>query len=252
MKVDYEKYRQSASERERIADLLQVMPKGRATVLDIGTRDGYIARLLTEHFGSVTALDLQRPAFEIDRVVPVAGDVTCLEFADNSFDVVCCLEVLEHIPPHLLQTACREIVRVARHEVMIGVPYRQDLRLGQTTCRRCNLVNPPWGHVNSFDECRLEALFEPMRMISKTLVGQGKERTNAISTFLLNVGGNPWGTYEQEEPCIACGQTLEKAEAYSIFRRLAAGAGQRVNQWQSAAASPYPKWVHCVFGKRLP
>jgi ubiquinone/menaquinone biosynthesis C-methylase UbiE len=134
-----------------------MLPKGRISVLDIGARDGFFSRLLTEHFQAVIALDLQTPAFKHPGVVTVAGDVTRLQFPDESFDCVFCAEVLEHVRD--VERAGREIARVARHDIVIGVPYRQDTRLGRTTCRTCGKANPPWGHINTFDERKLETLF---------------------------------------------------------------------------------------------
>src|SRR5688572_9620157 len=157
-------YRAGAKEQARTADLLRVLPKNRRTVLDIGARDGHFSRLLTHHFAEVTALDLVKPEFDIPGVSNVAGDVTWLEFPDNTFDVVFCAEVLEHIAD--LAQACREIARVARHEIVIGVPYRQELRMGRSTCAACGKITPAWGHVNSFDDARLRQLFPRMRVVS--------------------------------------------------------------------------------------
>src|SRR5947208_8764132 len=147
---DLEKYRASESERARTDDLLRLIPKNRRSRLDIGARDGQFSRLFTQYFDEVTALDLERPTFEIPGVVTVAGNATRLDYPDDAFDCVFCAEVLEHIPA--IDQACRELARVARYEIVIGVPYRQDIRLGRTTCRSCGKSNPPWGHVNSFDE----------------------------------------------------------------------------------------------------
>jgi len=132
MSIDpYAKYRAGESEKERTKDLLRVLPKGRRSVLDIGARDGHFDRLLTGYFPEVTAFDLHKPTFEYPGVATVAGDVTKLDVSDNSFDCVFCAEVLEHIPA--VQTACNEIIRVARHEIIIGVPFQQDTRVGRTT-----------------------------------------------------------------------------------------------------------------------
>ena len=65
-------------------------------------------------------------------------DVTQLTFEDMSFDALMSLEVLEHVPA--VERACKEIARVARHEVVIGVPYKQDTRLGRTKCSNCGKV----------------------------------------------------------------------------------------------------------------
>src|SRR5271157_5252461 len=113
---DIKRYRESDQEKARTADLLRLLPRGRRSVLDIGARDGHFSRLLTEYFLEVTALDLQIPRFEIANVTTAEGDVTRLQYSSDSFDCVFCTEVLEHVPE--VEQACREIVRVARHEVL--------------------------------------------------------------------------------------------------------------------------------------
>src|SRR5262245_19883000 len=96
--MDLLKYRRSDSEIARMDDLLRLLPRGRASVLDIGARDGHFSRLLAEHFDSVTALDIVPLDFEHPGVTVVTGDATHLQFPDDSFDCVFCTEVLEHIP----------------------------------------------------------------------------------------------------------------------------------------------------------
>ncbi len=192
MERNLEKYHASEDEKARTNDLLRLLPKNRSSVLDIGARDGHFSRLLTEYFVEVTALDLERPSFEIPRVVTVAGDVTQLDFASDSFDCVFCAEVLEHISE--IQRACSEIIRVAKHEIIVGVPFQQDTRIGRCTCRTCGKVNPPWGHVNSFDLNDLLELFSGLRLMSVSYVGKTKQSTTALSVYLLDLAGNPWGT----------------------------------------------------------
>lgn len=242
-------YRQSPSELLRANDLLRLLPSGRGTVLDIGARDGYFSRLLADRYESVTALDLVRPAFEIPRVVPVAGDVTRLEFADNSFDTVFCAEVLEHIPN--VEEACRELARVARYEVVIGVPFRQDTRVDRTTCRSCNRTNPPWGHVNAFDEERLFALFPTLEVAAKSFVGTNKAATNSISTALMDWAGNPWGSYAQDEPCVHCGAKLvAPGPNRSPLSRLCSASAVALNRLQlSLFVETHANWIHVVFHK---
>jgi SAM-dependent methyltransferase len=247
--VDYAKYRQSPLERARIGDVVRLLPRNRSSVLDIGARDGFVSRLLTDYFHTVTALDLEKPGFAFSGVIPVRGDVTGLEFPDNAFEVVCCLEVLEHIAPQELPKACREIARVARHEVLIGVPFRQDTRIGQTTCSVCRKRNPPWGHVNSFNEERMQRLFPGMQAASVTFVGETRERTNALSAFLLDLAGNPWGTYNQEEPCRFCGSPLVAPAQRSVHRRALAHLAAWLSQAQSRLGRPMPIWMHVLFRK---
>jgi len=248
MPIDYARYRQSSTEKARSEDLLRILPANRSSVLDIGARDGHIAKLLRAYFPHVTALDITMPEFNLPGVTTVQGDVTKLQFRDGDFDVVCCLEVLEHIQPHLLEHACRELARVAKHELIIGVPYRQDPRIGRTTCQACRRKNPPWGHVNSFDEARLRALFPELKPASTTYVGTMHERTNALSAFLMDLAGNPWGSYNQEEPCVFCGATMETPQI-SAPQRVCAHLAAQLNNLQSRLSVPKPIWIHTVFRK---
>jgi len=77
----------------------------------------------------------------------------------------------------------------AKHKLIVGVPSDQDIRVARMTCRTCGKVDPPWGHVNSFDESSLLELFLDLKVISKSLVGIEMERTNSASTRLMNLDG---------------------------------------------------------------
>lgn len=246
--ADLEAYRASESEKARTADLVRILPKGRETILDIGAREGFFSRLLTDHFNLVTALDLQKPAFDYPRVVTVAGDVTHLDFSDSAFDCVFCAEVLEHVPD--VNKACREIVRVARHEIVIGVPFRQDIRVGRATCVTCGKVNPPWGHVNTFDERRLLSLFADCKPISTTFVGTTREATNPLSASLMDFAGNPWGAYDEDANCLHCGAKLcAPVKERTLRSKICSALAHKTNQLQAHWTRPHSNWIHVVLAK---
>jgi glycosyltransferase involved in cell wall biosynthesis len=248
-KPDLTAYRSSAREQERIQDLMASLPKGYRSALDIGARDGYISNLLTQEFAEVTALDLEMPEVSNPKVTTVRGDITKLDYPDNAFDVVVCTEVLEHIPPHLLEQACRETSRVAKHAVLVGVPYKQDRRLGATYCVFCGKPNPRWGHVNDFDEARLKGLFSGLTPIRTSFVGRIKERTNVVSTYLMLKARNVWGTYEQDEACIHCGNQLIQPRGRTVFEGVCARMASMLNYGQSLFTPWRPIWIHMVFRK---
>jgi ubiquinone/menaquinone biosynthesis C-methylase UbiE len=246
--MDLKTYRETPWERARIANLMDILPQQRKSVLEIGARDGHISRLLAGHFEEVTALDLEKPSFQIDRVRPIQGDVCRLEFPDGFFDCVICTEVLEHVPD--VQKAATEISRVARHEIVVGVPYRQDLRLGRTTCASCLRINPPFGHVNWFDENRLKRLFSNCDPAVTCFVWQNRERTSALAAWLMDQAGNPWGTYHQDEPCIHCGATLRPPSGLSMKQRALAAIAHRLNAAQRWLAKTRPNWIHLLLRRR--
>jgi len=248
--VDLTEYRESEIERERIADLLELASCERDSAIDVGTRDGYLACLLADRFRHVTALDLESPVVADKRVTCVAGDVRSLGFPDDAFDLVVCAEVLEHIPPDDLEGACRELTRITRGHLLIGVPYQQDTRVGRTTCVQCGAENPPWGHVNRFDEPRLRTLFPTLQVEQRRFVGTNETTTNFVASLLMTLSGNPYGTYGQDEPCIKCGARLNEAPIRNSTQKILT----RVAFWASRATQsfkrPHANWIHLLFCKR--
>ena len=245
--IDLSAYRASSAEQARIRDLFKLIPEHGERALDVGARDGYMAKLLADRYQEVVALDLEQPKIDHPRVRAVKGDAARLGFPDRFFDVVLCAEVLEHIPPDTLPEVCRQICRVSRGIVVIGVPYRQDLRCGRTTCSSCGWKNPPWGHVNSFDESRLRSLFPQARVDSIGFVGTTRAQTNSMSTALLDFAGNPYGTWDQEEACVRCGASIGKPRERNLLQKVATRLAMKINDVQSSFTRPRANWIHVVF-----
>ena len=111
-----------------------VAPLGASNLLDAGCGEGEtIERLAGLLPGDVTGVDLNAESVEFASKRLPSGDfrvadVTDLPFDDDSFDLVLCLEVLEHIPAP--RAALDELVRVSRGDVVISVPSEPWFRLG--------------------------------------------------------------------------------------------------------------------------
>jgi hypothetical protein len=234
-------------EQERIRDLFRLMPMRGKTALDIGARDGYLSLRLAQRFENVTALDLEMPSIAHPAVTCVRGNAAQLEFADRSFDLVLCAEVLEHIPPAMLRKVCAELARVTRGHLLIGVPYDQDTRLGRTTCRSCGGKNPPYAHVNIFNELNMEMLFPTLKPVKTVLVGKTQKRTNRLSALLNDWAGNPYGTYGQEEGCVHCGRKLEAPGRRSFFERACGAAAHHLNAAQAWVQPRQANWIHVLY-----
>jgi Methyltransferase domain len=247
--MDLTEYRNSPSEQERTSDLLRLMPSEGHHALDIGARDGYFSLLMADRFETVTALDLTEPNVSHPRVKCVRGDASQLQFPDRSFDLVFCTEVLEHIPTPSLVSVCREIERVASLHILIGVPYKQDIRIGRTTCYSCGKPNPPWGHVNAFDEQFLAGLFPHCEVEAISFVGRTTEQSNRLSLALMEFAGNPYGTYHQEEPCIHCGRPLLAPPKRSLTQIVATKFALWLDMVTGLFARPRGNWIHMKLRK---
>lgn len=122
---------------------------GVESIPDVGCGNGFVTKRLRAP--RVVGLDPSEEAlshFDGESVVGVAED---LPFEDQAFDAVVCAEVLEHLSEAVFQKAVSELNRVARRYLVIGVPYRQDLRLGMTRCADCGLRYHVDLHCRSFD-----------------------------------------------------------------------------------------------------
>ncbi len=247
--MELEQYRKCATEIERTADLMRLAPPGCGTVLDIGARDGHFSKLLAEKYEHVTALDLKKPSILRKNILCVQGDITDLKFDDNSYDLVFCAEVLEHIPSILLKKACLEIGRVSNKYLIIGVPYDQDIRSGRTTCYTCGKKPPPWGHVNSFNESILKKLFSHFSICEISFVGKQNSRTNFASTYLMDFSGNPYGTYTQEETCIYCNNKLINPPDMTATQKVSAKIAVYMNRIQKIFLTEKANWIHILLKK---
>lgn len=242
-------YRASANEQLRIQDLLALTPPAGKLALDVGARDGYLSRLLAERFDSVVALDLTMPTVSHPKVTCVKGNAAALDFADGSFDFVLCAEVLEHVPGSILPKVCSELQRVCRGQLLIGVPYRQDLRLGRTTCQSCGKSNPPWGHIHSFDETRLIGLFSECSVASMRHVGKTALRTSALAAKLMDMAGNPHGTYAQDEACIHCGGSIGRPGQRDLSQKILSKLGSWAEKISQSMTTPQANWTHVLFNR---
>ncbi|MCL2658452.1 MAG: class I SAM-dependent methyltransferase [Betaproteobacteria bacterium] len=248
--MDLSEYRGSTPEKQRTADLLRLMPDRGQHALDIGARDGHFSRLMADRFGSVVALDLNKPQIDHPKIQCIQASAEKMDFPDGEFDFVFCAEVLEHIPMPVLQRVCTEVERVASDHILIGVPYKQDIRLGRVTCYSCGKPNPPWGHVNSFDQQSLLKLFPRCELEAVSFVGETRDCTNVLSTALMDFAGNPYGDYGQEEPCIYCGATLKPPPQRNLAQQVATKLAFWLCDASSLFAKPHGNWMHMVLRKR--
>ncbi len=104
-------------------------------VLEVGCGEGVVLAALAARLPGTRfdGLELDQTALGEARVrcpsaTLVRGDACELPFGDQCFDLVVCLEVLEHLPEPL--RALRELRRVARGGCLLSVPHEPFFRAG--------------------------------------------------------------------------------------------------------------------------
>ncbi|ELZ14966.1 methyltransferase type 11 [Haloterrigena salina JCM 13891] len=142
-------------------------------VLDVGCGEGrHVHAAALENVREVVGVDIGRESLTAAREdyakyiadetdVPVtfaAGDALRLPFEDGSFDVVCCTEVLEHIPDY--EAALDELRRVCAPggTLAVSVPREGPERVCWALSEEYHQVEG--GHVRIFDRDELRAAIE--------------------------------------------------------------------------------------------
>ena len=122
--------------QNRILALAQNEISAQCQVADIGCGEGFVSRLLWHNFPNLQlkALDFDTQAIAKAKqnspkeIVFLQGDVYRLPFKDESFDVVFCLEVLEHLKNP--ERALDELCRVTNKTLILSVPHEPFFCLG--------------------------------------------------------------------------------------------------------------------------
>ncbi len=107
----------------QIDEVLRLKPN---SVLETGIGDKTVANFLKGQGITVATLDIN------EGLKPdVVGNILTMPFQDNSFDVVLCAEVLEHLPFEKFAAGLQELKRVSKKSVVLSLPhFGLSLKLG--------------------------------------------------------------------------------------------------------------------------
>jgi len=91
-------------------------------ILEIGPGKHYVSNILYNMGFDITTMDIKK-SIPNTNFLNLMGDIRNIPLKENSFDVVCAFEVLEHIPITKLPRALYEMRRISRKKVIISLPY---------------------------------------------------------------------------------------------------------------------------------
>lgn len=144
-------------------------------ILDVGCGTGYITKRIAKINPNLIAVDTDAKRIKMAREFTNNQiDFRVIEpdklpFPDNSFDLVTCLEVLEHIPQY--ESFIKELKRVSRKYVLITVPNEPFFRLANLLRGKhiSTLGNVP-DHINHFSKNSIVRILKKYFKIKKAKI----------------------------------------------------------------------------------
>lgn len=125
----------SAAEAVRVTILVKLVSSG-SRVLDIGCYDGTIAACFKKNNNRIFGIDISQEALKIAHSKGIPSSVAdinqSLPFKDNSFDVVCAAEVIEHALD--ISGFIKEIKRVLKKDGKLILSTPNLASLGRRLC----------------------------------------------------------------------------------------------------------------------
>jgi len=98
----------------QINEIIMLKP---SSILEIGIGNGLVANYLKQREFDITTMDIDE-RLNPDKI----GSVLFIPFSDESFELVTCFEVLEHLPYEDFPKALSEIHRVSEKYVILSLP----------------------------------------------------------------------------------------------------------------------------------
>jgi SAM-dependent methyltransferase len=149
------------ADADRIALLATKIPADVTSVLDVGCGGGIFVNFLQagdRKYDRICGVDRSGSALKYVRVEKRQASIEGLPFGDGEFDLVACLEVIEHLPIPVYKRALGEIARVAKRHVLLSVPNEEDLDCALVTCPCCRTRYNADYHMRRFDHTNLISL----------------------------------------------------------------------------------------------
>ena len=246
----WEMGRFEASEHQRLRArvIAALLDPEVASVLDVGCGNGFVTRELRAR-GLVVGLDPSAEALARFEGNSVLGTSDALPFGDRSFDAVVCTEVLEHLNQAVFEETVRELPRVAARYLVIGVPYRQDLRQGMTQCGECGWRYHVDLHQRSFNKPdEVLRLFPGFSIEGAVLLGVRHDIGSRLFSILRNALAGP-PAHSEFARCPKCGSSKNLR-----YREM---KGRRLRRWFFAGVEwrmpkrHVPNWMVLLLWRRM-
>jgi ubiquinone/menaquinone biosynthesis C-methylase UbiE len=161
-------------EKERVLNINEMIPKDVETVLDAGCGNGVIINNLPKIFKKTAGLDMSEESLKYVKAEKILASITSIPFADNSFDLLICSEVLEHLKDEDYFATVKELQRVAKKYIILTFPNGENLKRSSVLCSNCDNWFHPYYHARSFNTEKAKKIFTDFNLREHRKVGRGQ------------------------------------------------------------------------------
>ncbi len=196
-------------EKKRINTTINLIPENVKSLLDVGCGDGRIVNCLAGKYEKIYGLDISHNALEKVKTNKIHGSLEKLPFLDNSFDILLCTEVLEHLPYPIYKKAIKEIERVSKKYILVTVPYNENLDIRMIKCPECGGLSHEWRHLRSFDRKKLKNLFNGFEIL-QTKTQLAEEFMFSKTLLMMGKYLNIYKQFPNKSICPQCGYSHQK------------------------------------------
>ncbi len=132
----------SKQDAERFRKVLTMLPQDISSILDVGSGNGEFLSLLNNavdgrRYSRLCGVDSSKAALEHVTTEKYFASIEELPFKNEEFDLVTCLEVIEHLPMDIFDRGLDELVRVSKRYILISTPLEENLLINLVACPRC-------------------------------------------------------------------------------------------------------------------
>jgi SAM-dependent methyltransferase len=233
----------------RINIIKRHIPDDVKTILDAGCGDGKLTNELAVSTDfEITGFDFSKKALPYVKTPKFHGSIDNISVADNSYDLVICTEVLEHLPTVVYKKALQELSRVSKKYIIIELPHMQQLAFGIERCSSCGAKFHCNHHYRSYNGRNLKKLFgKSWEMVEVHIVGGPQFYYHPLWLFMRQRLGGVW----MKSPiakCTVCG-TPQFITGYRERNAVSGWFNDRNKKWQAKRKEVLSQ-VICLYKRR--
>ncbi len=190
--------------KQKIELLLDIIPTDVKTILDVGCGNGAITNILSKTY-NVTGVDGSKFALKhVKCQKKINASIKDLDLKSNSFDLVLCSEVLEHLSEDEFSGSLNKIKNLSRKYVLITAPNAETLRKRFVKCTKCGYEFNAYYHFRSLNKEVLKSLFKEYNLIFYTTCGKKYRYYNNTLAHIKQSFGNGWWETDEKFFCPRC------------------------------------------------